>query len=910
MNRSNSSRERLNALDGQIRETTCKLEDALEDHLSNQFLLQSESRTLPFSLDLQKVKQDINSFIQSMNTLKEEYINELNNPLPEEINDVGPSKIDFTRNRSKVIGFSDEVHKFKRLLTSTKEDSLEIYSLVGMAGICKTTLAKELFEDTSIVSHFSRRAWVNVGPKYQLKEILQRILVQVNPNIDKTLTDGNKSLADLKMMLIESLKDEKYLIILDDLWDTQLFKQLRWLFPRNVAGSRVFLITRIHRVATCAYYLEAHKMRFLNKEESWGLLREKIFGEECCPVHLEKAGKKIAEYCEGLPLAIITVADLLSKVDKTPEYWNKVAEKKTSVFVDAYNLMENILYPSYDYLPQHLKVRFLYMGVFPQNDEISCSKLIKLLSAEKLLEPISSLNSSNPHLPISLTLEKFAIHCLNELVSTNVVMVRKHKSNREMKTCSLHSAFWYLCIKEAGKNKFSHVINCYADGFAQGIKSLRRLCIHKNILFGIKDVHNSMTSVSNVHSLLCTGPYHQYPVPICFGLRLLRVLDALTVHFYEFPLEVLKLIELRYLALTFNKNIPPGISKLWNLEFFIVRRHLSINSSESPTYLPMEIWDMKELKHLQIMGSDLLDPRGGALLENLLTLLDVSAHTFTKGIVKRIPNIMKLGIRIELAPDSVEPLSFFDPIRATPALHYSKVVQAQNAPKREKASTSYYFKTKWVVALDIFESHLWRQFPSECKIVEYSRDFYDESFHELGRCFSKRVNVLDGQIREAVDKLHHVLESLVSEIEEPIQRFSVDGLLSSTQLVFVFFSNFDCPHFLCPEIETLTKDLVFNFEAFIQRLDKNRSSNSRERLKTMDGQIREMTCKLEDALEDHLSYQFVLQSEIHTLPFSLDLQKVKQDINSFIQSVKRLKDEYINELSNPLPQEINDVGPS
>ncbi|KAK6153938.1 hypothetical protein DH2020_013577 [Rehmannia glutinosa] len=507
--------------------------------------------------------------------------------------------------------------------------------------------------------------------------------------IDKILTEGDKSLADLKRMMVESLKDEKYLIVLDDLWDTHLFKQLRWLFPGDVAGSRVLLTTRICRVASCVYYLEAHEMRFLNKEESWGLLREKIFGEECCPPHLEKAGKKIAENCEGLPLAIVTIADLLSKVDKTPEYWNKVAEKKTSVFIDAYNQMENILYPSYNYLPQHLKLWFLYMGVSPQNDEISCSKFIKLLSAEKLLEPLSSLNLSVSPFPISLTLEKFAIDCLNELVSTNVVMVREHKSDGEMKTCSLHSAFWHLCIKEAGKNKFSHVINCYADGFVEGIKSLRRLCIHNNILFGIKDVHNSMASVSNDHSLMCTSPYHQYPVPICFGLRFLRVLDALTIHFYEFPLEVLKLIELRYLTLTFNKNLPHGISKLWNLEFLMVRRHSSINFSESPIYIPMEIWAMKELKHLQIMGSDLLDPHGDALLENLLTLLDVNAHNFTKGIVKRIPNIMKLGIRIESEPDFIGHLSFFNCISHLHKLESLKCVVVNPNFRSEVVATTH-----------------------------------------------------------------------------------------------------------------------------------------------------------------------------------------------------------------------------
>ncbi|KAK6128578.1 hypothetical protein DH2020_037688 [Rehmannia glutinosa] len=185
---------------------------------------------------------------------------------------------------------------------------------------------------------------------------------------------------------------------------------------------------------------------------------------------------------------------------------------------------------------------------------------------------------------------------------------------------------------------------------------------HKNILFGIKDVYNSMASISTARSLLCTGLNHPYPVSICLGMRLLRVLDALTIPFYEFPIDqILNLVHLRYLALTlYNGNIPSFISKLWNLQFLIVRRHLSIKLYGSRSYLPIEIWDMKELKHLQIMGSDLPNPCDETpILKNLVTLLDVSARSFTKGVIKRIPNLKKLGIRIELELDSTEPLSCF-----------------------------------------------------------------------------------------------------------------------------------------------------------------------------------------------------------------------------------------------------------
>ncbi|CAA0836131.1 Unknown protein [Striga hermonthica] len=223
-----------------------------------------------------------------------------------------------------------------------------------------------------------------------------------------------------------------------------------------------------------------------------------------------------------------------------------------------------------------------------------------------------------------------------------------------IKTCALHSAFWHISTREAEKAKFLHILSSYGDGFGEGIKGQRRLSVGKNVLFGIKDVRNSIESVSTMHSLLCVGPPHMYPVPLFFGrLRLLRVVDALTVRFYCFPMEVSKLVHLRYLALNCDQEIPAGtMSKLRNLESLIVGRSLCIKKSVGiDPLLPVEIWDMKELKHLQVTGFDLpAPPCDESLLPNLLTLSNVSIRSCTERILERIPKLKKLGIQIEWEP--------------------------------------------------------------------------------------------------------------------------------------------------------------------------------------------------------------------------------------------------------------------
>ncbi|KAL0385145.1 UNVERIFIED_CONTAM: putative late blight resistance proteinR1A-10 [Sesamum radiatum] len=536
-----SNNERVKAVEREIREAACRLEDALESaHVSNQRFL-SKSQTLDgdeMNYLAMEVKEEISLFTETVEKIKEQFRNTLVQPeeYEEAIEKVIPSRTDhFVGMKSKIFGLDSDLIKLKDLLIRGYERTLGIVSIVGMAGIGKTTLAKEVYRDPNIFSHFDCCAFVSIGPEYRLREILLCILAQIHPG--RFVYDK-----DFASLMYLELIYRRYLIVLDDVWNVKVWDELKIYFPNNAHSSRIMLTTRIEEVAHLASCYAVHKMRLLNEKDSWNLLCEKVFDEEnSCPPQLEKAGKKIAEKCEGLPLAIIVIGRHLSKAEKTPKYWSKVAERECSNIIGADAEMSKVLYLSYKYLPQHLKACFLYMGVFPRDYEIPPSKLINLWCAEGFLEP----NRTK-------TTEDHAMLCLEDLVSRSVVLVRQQSTIGRIKTCRLHSVFQHLCIQEASKDKFFHVLDGYAN---QGIESQRRFCTHNNVLFGIKDVYKSMASISNARSLLCTGAHHQYPVPMCLHFSLLRVLDALTIRFYSFPIELVKLIQLRYLSFTYNGKL-------------------------------------------------------------------------------------------------------------------------------------------------------------------------------------------------------------------------------------------------------------------------------------------------------------------------------------------------------------------
>ncbi|KAH6758242.1 hypothetical protein C2S51_018477 [Perilla frutescens var. frutescens] len=466
-----------------------------------------------------------------------------------------------------------------------------------------------------------------------------------------------------------------------------------WL-PADGNGRRILLTTRLEEVAKCHGISTIQKIRFLNNEESWNLLWQNVFVDKSFPPQLEKSGRKIAEICEGLPLLILVVANILRGLDKTEEYWKKVAEKKTTTFTDAYDQISKVLSLSYDYLPQRLKVCFLYMGAFPQSCKIPAPKLINLWIVEDFLEPIEDLdleeiNYHEMDVPEwhyeggfrerKQRSERFGMECLKGLVSHSLAIVCKQSSDNRIKSSKLHSAYWYMCIKEARKNKFFHVLNKLKDDSIDYMQSQRRLSVQNNILFGIKEVYDSVAATLTARSLLCTGEDHQYPVPICLNLMLLKVLDALSIRFYEFPTEVVNLLQLRYLALTHNGKVPSSISKLQQLECLILRQHHNITLLRHSTCLPPEIWNLQELQYLRITGSNL--PSGGRL-SNLLTLY-VNANSCTRNVFRGTANLKKLGIKIELQPDAVETLRCLEHIGLLKCLKSLKCVVVNPRPRSQ-----------------------------------------------------------------------------------------------------------------------------------------------------------------------------------------------------------------------------------
>ncbi|KAG5569054.1 hypothetical protein H5410_058820 [Solanum commersonii] len=108
---------------------------------------------------------------------------------------------------------------------------------------------------------------------------------------------------DLEIYLRDLLKECKYLVVVDDVWQREAWEILKRAFPDGKNGSRVIITTRNEDVAERTDDRDfVHKLHFLSQEDSWDLFCRKLLDVREMVPEMERLARDMVEKCGGLPL--------------------------------------------------------------------------------------------------------------------------------------------------------------------------------------------------------------------------------------------------------------------------------------------------------------------------------------------------------------------------------------------------------------------------------------------------------------------------------------------------------------------------------------------------------------------------------------------------------------------------------
>ncbi|XVF11254.1 hypothetical protein REPUB_Repub08aG0010800 [Reevesia pubescens] len=498
---------------------------------------------------------------------------------------------------------------FNEAWSSLEAENVGIIGLHGMGGIGKTTLLKQInnkcCEDPN---RFDVVIWIVVSQDFKIETVQDNIIERLR------ITAGAPG--EKAQRIFNFLNNKKFVLLLDDIWKRVDLVKVGIPLPTQQNGSKVVFTTR--SIEVCGQ-MKAHKIpvKCLPEEKAWELFKENVDAQtlDSSPLICQLA-REVAKECQGLPLALITIACAMA-CKETVEEWRGARDvlRKSSIYF--FQEMGEEVYPllkfSFDSLRNDLfRKCLLYCSLFSEDHEISKDKLIDFWIGEGFLDRHG--NRDQGHEIIGSLIRACLLEEVDDQFHRSIKM---HDVIRDM-------SLWIACKCEEEKWRFFVQARCKLTEAPEvgNWGSIHRMSLMDNEIENLTETPNCLhlqTLFLNKNKLkVINNDFFQF---MCD----LRVLDLSgNRDLEELPVGISKLVSLESLDLsnTRIRQLPLELKALEKLKCLLLESQITSQTIIIPRQL---ISAFSKLQVLRIEGSYLVEDSDEWLVEELKCLkrLDV-----------------------------------------------------------------------------------------------------------------------------------------------------------------------------------------------------------------------------------------------------------------------------------------------
>ncbi|KAH9686643.1 putative disease resistance protein [Citrus sinensis] len=199
--------------------------------------------------------------------------------------------------------------------------NVSIIGVYGMGGIGKTTLVKKVARQAMEDKLFDMVVFSEVLQTPGIKKIQQEIAEKLGLELPEEVESRRAS------RIFERLRDEKILVVLDNIWKHLDLETVGIPFGEDHKGCKLLLTARDRSVLLKMGSKDNFLINNLNDEEAWRLFKM-MAGDDVENRELKSTAIDVARACGGLPVALTTVAKAL-RGKSLHEWKNSLRELRT-----------------------------------------------------------------------------------------------------------------------------------------------------------------------------------------------------------------------------------------------------------------------------------------------------------------------------------------------------------------------------------------------------------------------------------------------------------------------------------------------------------------------------------------------------------------------------------------------------